>query len=237
MIKLETHCHIKGFSPCGDGDIEKTISKYKESGYGAIMVTNHFSKKYYEDYYQGQTDKEKIDYFFKIYDEFSMLCKNNGIKTFFGLEVRCVPTNTEYMLLGFDRVFLYDNPHLFNLSQEELFLLAEKNGIFMYQTHPFRSGVKAGNPRFMHGAESFNGHYHHDNGNDLAQKFCTENNLVGMSGTDYHHDSQPITAGAFIPENIDDEKALAKYFFENKFTNITDFELYEKSFNEQKENE
>ncbi len=235
MIKLETHCHTKGFSPCGDGDLELTVKKYKESGYGAITVTNHFSKNYYQDYFKGQTDKEKIDYFFRTYDEFSLLCEKNDIKTFFGLEVNCLPTSTEYMLLGFDRAFLYDNPHLFALSQEELFALADKNGILMYQTHPFRTGVKAGNPKFMHGAESFNGHYHHDNNNHLARIFCEQNNLIGLSGTDYHHDEQPITAGALIPEYIKDEKALAKYFFENKFINITDFELYEKCYKKHKE--
>lgn len=234
MIKLETHCHIKGFSPCGDGDLSLTIKKYKESGYKAITVTNHFSKNYYDEFYQGKTDREKIDYFFNTYDTFSALCKKNAIKTFFGLEVRCLPTNTEYMLLGFDRAFLYDNSHLFDLSQEELFALADKNGIFMYQTHPFRTGVKVGNPKFMHGAEIFNGHYHHDNQNFLAEKFCKENNLIGVSGTDYHHDDQPITAGAFIPDDINDETALANYYFNNQFTNVTNFELYEKSFKEHK---
>ena len=139
---------------------------------------------------------------------------------------------TEYMLLGFNRAFLYDNPRLYELSQQELFALADKNGIFMYQTHPFRAGVKAGDPKYIHGAECFNGHYHHPNNNILAEKFCKENNLIGLSGTDYHHDDQPITAGIFIPNEINDEHALVEYIFKNHFTNIKDEDLYLKSFKE-----
>lgn len=235
MIKIETHCHIQGFSTCGDGNSQLTVEKYKQNGYGGIIITNHHSKFCYENFYQGQTDKEKIDYFFKLNDQFSSLCAKSGIKTFLGLEVRCLPTKTEYMILGFDRQFFYDNPLLFNLSQQELFELADKNGLFMYQTHPFREGVVAGDPKFMHGAESFNGHYHHINNNDIALKFCKDNNLIGLSGTDYHHDDQPITAGMYLPKNINDDKSLVKYLFENKFTNIENPTLYEQSLKKYKE--
>jgi hypothetical protein len=96
----------------------------------------------------------------------------------------------------------------------------------MYQTHPYREGIVLGNPKYMHGAESFNGHYHHKNNNDLAKKFCFENGLVGLSGTDYHYDIQPITAGIYIPENIENEKQLAKFYFENNIKTIEDEEKY-----------
>ena len=96
----------------------------------------------------------------------------------------------------------------------------------MYQTHPFRTGVLNGNPEFMHGAESFNGHYHHANHNDLARAFCTENRLIGLSGTDFHHVDQPITAGIYLPEDIKTERQLADYYFEDKFKIIAEENEY-----------
>lgn len=225
MIKLETHLHAIGGSVCADGNSDLTVKKYIDAGYNAVVVTTHYSRNYYVSY-PGQSHKEKIDYFFKVYDDFANIANQKGLKTFFGVEVRCLPTNTEYMLIGFDREFLYNNIPLFCYSQQELFALAQKYGLFMYQSHPFRTNVTAGDPKFMHGAESFNGHYHHINDNTNAKKFCEENNLVGLSGTDYHHDDQPITAGIYIPDGIETEKELAKCYFDKNFTLIKEEEKY-----------
>lgn len=229
MIKLETHCHIKGGSFCADGDIDLLIKKYKEKGYGAIIVTTHYALSYYSQY-PGKTHKEKIDYFFKLYDDFSIKAKKQGIKTFFGTEVLAKNKANEFMLLGFDREFLYQYPPLFELTQAELFDLANKHNIFMYQTHPFRKGISVGNPLFMHGAEIFNGHYHHKNNNKLAKDFCEKYSLIGLSGSDYHHDSQPITAGIYIPKEIETEKQLVEFIRQNKFEILEDSALYENSY-------
>ena len=219
MIKLETHCHIRGLSHCADGDDFLMLTKYKKAGYSGIVAVSHYSKDVCEKYYKGKTYKEKIDYFFKTYDDFSSLAKSYDIKTFCGAEVRLKKDGQEYMILGFDRKFLYDN-ELYNLTQEELFKLAEKHGVFVYQTHPFRDGVLAGNPIYLHGAEGFNGHYHHDNHNEKAQKFCEDNNLISLSGTDYHHDDQPVTAGIYIPKEIQTDKQLVEFILKNKFNII-----------------
>ena len=229
MIKVELHSHPLGGSPCADGDNLLAVKKFIDAGYGGVVCTTHYSKSYYENVFLGQTHKEKIDYFFKVYDDFAKIAKENGLKTFCATEIRCVPTNTEYTLVGFDRAFLYDNPPLFNLSQQELFVLAEKNGFFMYQTHPFRTDVVAGNPEFMHGAECFNGHYHHKNNNELAKEFCEKYNLIGLVGTDYHHDDQPLTTGIMLPENINTEQELADFLKQGVFNVVADKDLYEKS--------
>ena len=230
MIKIETHLHVFGGSSCADGDNQLTVKKYLDAGYRGVVATTHFCRNSYVNYFNGKSHFETVDSFFKLYDDFSAVASKNGLKTFFGAEVRCLPTNTEYMLLGFDRQFLYDNIPLFCYSQEQLFNLAEENGLLMYQTHPFRDNVNVGNPQFMHGIESFNGHYHHKNNNDIAEEFCKKHNLIGLSGTDYHHDDQPITAGMYIPEDIDCERDLANYIFKNDFTNVEEHALYQSSY-------
>ena len=224
-MKVETHFHAFGGSHCADGNNELAVEKYLQAGYGGVVVTTHYGLGYYV-WYSPLSHKEKLDYFFKVYDDFAAIANKRGLKTFLGAEVRCVPTNTEYMLLGFDRQFLYDNIPLFCYSQKQLFNLAEKNGFLMYQTHPFREKVVAGSPEFMHGAEAFNGHYHHLNDNDRAREFCKVNGLLPLSGTDYHHDDQPVTAGIIVPDDIENEKQLVKCIFDRNYTLIEEEHKY-----------
>ena len=47
-----------------------------------------------------------------------------------------------------------------------------------------------------------------------------------MSGTDFHHEDQPITAGIYIPEDLSNEKDLVKFLFENKFNLIEEKQEY-----------
>ena len=225
MLKIETHCHIAGLSSCGDGCPNLLLKKYLEQGYDAIITTSHLSKDCYDYYYQGNNHKEKIDYFYKTHSDFTKLAIDYGIKTFIGIEVRSIVDGQEYMLIGQNEKLMYDNM-LYKYSQQELFEISNKNGLFMYQTHPFREGVMSGDGRFLHGVEIFNGHYHHENNNQKAQAFCEQYNLIGMSGTDYHHDSQPILAGIIVNEDIKDDDELVKCLFEKKFKCLINEEEY-----------
>ena len=229
MIKLETHCHSYGTSACATTKNDLLIEKYLDAGYGAIILNNHHSKTCFQECLKGENYKEKIDCFFGYFDAFKRDCEKVGIKVFLGTEVRVRDarcSSTEYSVIGLKRETYYEKPLMFELDQKGLFELAEKDGAFMYQTHPFRQGVLAGDPRFLHGAESFNGHYHHVNNNHLAKKFCEDNNLIKLSGTDFHHDDQPITAGMYLPEEINTEEELVRYLFQNKFENIVQEEKY-----------
>ncbi len=229
MIKLETHCHTKGASPCADGGYETLADKYASNGYGGVVITNHISPYSY-DHFQGDTHKEKIDYYFNCYREIKDVLNKRGIKTFWGTEVRInIEGFAEYVLYGLEEKDVYDSAPLFTFTQEELFRFAEKKGAFMYQPHPFRTKVVCGNPEFMHGAEAFNGHYGHFNYNHLADDFCEKNGLIKMSGTDYHHDDQPVTAAIFVPDDVSDEKALKDFLMNNRFELFCDFCLYERS--------
>ena len=235
MIKIELHVHSLGGSWCALASPKQIANRFKDEGYGAIMITNHYYRNAFENVYPQTSFRGKIDNFFSLYDEVKAECESIGIKTFMGAEVATEPLGTEYILVGFDRDFLYNNEYLYNLTQEELFALAQKHNIFMYQTHPFRKGVVAGNPKYMHGAESFNSHFHHNNFNMLAEKFCEENNLVKVSGNDFHVPTQPLIGGAFIPEDINDEKALAEYLKSGKCVMLKDEFSYQVELKKYKE--
>ena len=221
MIKLETHCHAGGASPCGDCPVDKVIEYYKKENYGGIVLTNHYTRVIIELWYGAKSDAEGVEKYLSFYDVFKKKGEEAGLKIFFGMEISLKSTLTEYMVYGIDdKQFLYDNPRIDELSQKELFELVNKNGLFMYQTHPFRTGVVAGDPKYLHGAESFNGHFHHVNSNDMANRFCEENGLIKLSGSDMHHEGQPVTGGIYIPENINTNQELVSFIKKNDFNRI-----------------
>ena len=239
MIKLETHCHSLGGSPCATSPDEILIEDYVKAGYGGVVITNHISRASY-DYHKGETHAEKVRFYYSLIENLTEKFQPFNVKVFWGTEVSVICDRSkgyqEFTVYGIHEKDMFDNKPLYTFTQEELFRFAEKRGLFMYQTHPFRDGVICGNPCFLHGAESFNGHFHHYNHNDRAKEFCIENGLIGMSGSDYHHEHQPITAGIYVPESICTNEQLIEYIFKNEFEIIKDAALYERELAKYKEN-
>ena len=228
MIKIETHAHSFGSSWCAKISNEELIEVYKKHGYDVLVITNHLHERDFYNY-DGNTDKDRLDYYFSLIDEIKKQGEKRGLKVLEGAEIDVVTEkgNVEFTVYGLDREVFYKNNPLFKLTQEELFNLVEENGGFMYQTHPFRNGVlMRGNPKFMHGAESFNGHFHHDNNNELAEKFTKENDLIALSGTDYHIGGQIPTAGIITNREIKDEQDLVKLCFSKDYELVKLDELY-----------
>lgn len=225
MIKLETHCHT-GASSCADCPQEVIAENLKAAGYGGAVITNHLNCCFRD--YEGDTDKQKIKYYLSVYESTRKIFEIKGLKTFFAAEVTAYDPvkHMDFIIYGLDEKFLFDHKPLMYYTQEELFKMCDERGYFMYKCHPFRTGECAGEPKFMHGAESFNGHFHHANNNELAEKFCEENGLIKMSGTDYHHADQPFTAGIWLPDDIKDEAELTEFVFKNDFTRIEEREKY-----------
>ena len=228
MLKTELHAHTKGGSGCAFVLAKDLIKEYKDAGFDAVVITNHIAENEFIKY-PGETRKEKLDYYLSLFDDAKREGEKLGIKVFLGAEIRAKEDYfIEFMIYGFDREFLYNAPDLFTLNQRELFNLCEENGLLLYQTHPFRRGVTCGDPKFIHGAEAFNGHVNHVNNNALALDFCEKNNLIKLCGTDFHDPSQPKPCYALIPEDINTEKELCAYIKSGKLEFVGDEEEYRK---------
>jgi len=238
MIKLETHCHTKGGSSCADAADDVLIRKYVDAGYGGVVITNHISRGSYA-YHCGETHADKVRFYFSLIENMREKFAPHNVKVFCGAEVRTLPQNgakygEEFMLYGITERLMRDTAPLFTFSQEELFRFAEKHGLFMFQTHPYREGVCVMNPKFMHGVEVFNGHFHHVNNNALAEIFRSEHGLIGLSGTDFYHDDQPLTAGIYVPESVCSDSRLIDFIFKNEFEIYADAITYERALKKYK---
>jgi len=230
MIKLETHCHT-GASGCADTPLDVIATRYVEAGYGGVVCTNHQDNhEYNRGRYIGVTDKDKQKFFVDVYENTKKVLNSYGLKTFFSCEVWAKnEQHSEFIIYGITPEIFLKYDFLFRYTQKELFEICKAENMFMYKTHPFRVNEYAGDPKYMHGAEYFNGHYHHESNNHLAREFCEKNNLIKMSGTDFHHAGQPITGGIYIPDDINSEFELKEYVASGKAELITDYETYEKS--------
>ncbi len=231
MIKLETHLHVRGGSHCAVAKPSQIVSDYLAMGYGGIVVTNHYNPQSFFEY-EGANQKQKLDFYFSLVKGLRKEAEREGIKVFFGAEITADTDDgsfQEFMLYGFEEELLYNNKPLFCYDQKGLFELAEKNNLFLYQTHPFRSTsvgvVKTGDPKFLHGAEAFNGHKWHFNDNVKANEFCERYDLIKMSGSDYHNFGQSVNAGIYIPDDISTNAQLKNYIMKNDFKLIINEEV------------
>ncbi|MBE7087131.1 MAG: hypothetical protein E7369_02375 [Clostridiales bacterium] len=228
MKKIETHTHCLGGSCCAIAPIKNLIDDYVTAGYDGVVLTNHLSQFEYNNY-PGETHAEKIEYYYSLYTEGLEYAKQKGINLMFGSEVRVFDPYGfgEYMVYGVTKQLLMESKPLFEMTQQELFDFSCKHGLFMFQTHPYRTNVKLGDPKYLHGAEAFNGHFHHQNNNVLAKEFCDGNSLIKTSGSDYHGVGQPILGGLIVPDEVEDMQGLIKTLFLGKARIIENQEKYE----------
>lgn len=224
---LEMHAHTKGGSSCALADENALADIYSSAGYGGVVLTNHCCEASFS-LYPGESYKEKLDYYFALYEKFRKAAERKGLKPFLGSEVRAFDAEgyfSEYLIYGFDRRFFYDNPPLYTLTQRRLFELCDGAGIFMAQSHPFRTGVKAGYYGFLHGAEAYNGHIFHENRNFVARAFADGFGLKKISGTDFHEEVQSPAGGIVVPRTVETDADLAKFLFENQPLLIEDGQI------------
>ncbi|MBO7178283.1 MAG: PHP domain-containing protein [Clostridia bacterium] len=224
--KVEGHLHIKGNSWCARTEPKDIVKIYKEKGYDAIIVTNHFNVCLYNDYFNG-TDEEKLDQFFKSYEEI----KDNaqGLKIYFGVEFalgedhynlplkkKCV----ELLVYGITpQEFREYGIKIINMSYAELKALATEMGWLIFQAHPFRERTKRVPIDCIDGVETYNGNPRHINRNLTAQAYRARHHLLEVVGSDFHvpHD---VSSAMMFYELPEDEKELVKVLKEHKFDTL-----------------
>ncbi len=211
---IDMHAHTSGISLCCKLDAEKIIAEAKEKGFDGLVITNHYCR----DYFQERDYEQWLERYIAEWTLCKRLAREAGLRCFAGVEVSMLANPWLHMLLyGVDENFLYRYPHLYALSQKELFDACEREGGALVQAHPFRGEVGVQDLRYLHGVEI----NCHPNYFDSHAKEVTEaakaGNLALTVGCDYHGDS-PYRAlgGSFLPDEITTEKALASYLRESK---------------------
>jgi len=195
-MKIELHAHTSETSPCSNIAAGKLVRLYEGCGYGAVVITDHYSKWVMER--NNITDLQEFTGFF-LGGYYSALKyakeHNNNIKILPGAEVNLDNTPNDYLLYGADEDFFYKNPGLFKLSLKRLYKLCHKNGILLVQAHPYRAYCIPSDTSFLDGAEVYNGNMRHNSNNKKAYKWAKENQLIMTSGSDFHEEEDLARGG------------------------------------------
>lgn len=220
--KTELHTHTAETSNCGHTKAKDLIEAYIAKGYSTVVISDHLSTHTYFKYdYNNMTWDEKIDIFVKGYNA-ALQAANGRINVLFGMEMRFdedLPEHdlNDYLVFGITEEFLRNNGDLINMNIESFSALAHKNGLLIFQAHPFRKDMTRADPKLLDGAEIYNGCPRHESHNDKAEKWAKENCLKGTSGSDFHELEDVAHGGIITDTEIKDNIDLLKILTENNY--------------------
>ena len=208
-MKIELHAHTKEVSPCAHVGAADVVRAYKQAGYDAIVITDHFNW-YVLDAANTDDTVKRVDHYLTGYRLAGQEGEKCGIKVILGVEValrNCGPE--DYLIYGATEKMLYDNPFLYDLSLKDLRKVCNKYNALLFQAHPFREYLKPADPALLDGVEVNNGNPRHNSHNDLAVEWAKKYNLIAGSGSDFHQ-SQDIARGGIITNVNADIKDILK---------------------------
>ncbi len=217
-MKIDMHVHTSEISACGKLAAKEVVRLYKEAGYDAICVTNHFSS-----YTVKHLAKQGKFDFVKAYHEGYELAKAEGekvgLKVFIGYELRVNECDNDYLVYDMNDYLLENFPKLLDLPTKEFCQVVRKNGILLFQAHPFRNNMKIVNPDYLDGIEVFNGHPGQVSRNQMAEAWADFHpQLRRISGSDCHETHHVGRGGVITERNIETQSDLLEMLRDGDYT-------------------
>lgn len=194
----ELHLHTKESSSCSEIPAKQMIETYKKEGYSTIVITDHCSKSKM-DRLGNISWREKIDYVYTGFDIAKQYGDELGINILLGVEVTLQITDSDYLVYGIDKEFLYENEKIHEYTLEELYKLCNKKGYLLVQAHPFRDDIQLAPLEYIDGIEVFNGCQDEVSRNDKALEYGKSTNKILTSGSDFHR-LDDLARGGIITE-------------------------------------
>lgn len=184
-MKIDLHVHTKEISLCGHVSAEDTVRMYKEAGYGAIVITNHFSNDgVYHFAHNGRND-----YYDAFKDGFELARaagERYGLTVLLGYELRFDRSSNDYLVYGMPEDVGRDYESIFRMGPREFSRIAKERDFLFYQAHPFRNHMTVVNPEYLFGIEIVNANPRHDARNEIAEAWADRFGLHKIGGSDFH---------------------------------------------------
>ena len=187
MGLFEIHCHTSESSACAKVDAVSVVRIHKKAGFEGICITDHYHKEFHEKY-GGLDAKEIIDKYLLGYRLAVAEGKRIGLKVLLGMEIRFPGSPNDYLVYGITENMFYENPYMFEMGIEGFSLMARASGLLLIQAHPFRDNMVRIEPTLLDGVETINGNMRHNSNNHISEKYANENNLMKLSGSDFHRE-------------------------------------------------
>lgn len=184
----ELHAHTSDTSRCAGVDAKDLIALYKQAGTDTVVITDHLSPSTFEAYPKGSLSwAEKVNILLTGYRN-TKQAAGDDLTVLLGMELRFdrKGDNNDYLVYGVTEEFLYQNPDLLDMRLSSFSELAHKNGLLIFQAHPFRTGMHIVNPAYLDGIEVYNACVRHNSRNSIAEAWAKLHKLRGSSGSDFH---------------------------------------------------
>ena len=198
----ETHMHTCLASKCGKSTGKEHVRFYKSIGYTGIIITDHF--------FGGNTAvdrtlpwEERIDLFWRGYEDAKEEGDRVGLDVFFGLEQNYA--GDEYLIYGLTKEYMKAHPEMERWTRRQQLEEVHRAGGCVIQAHPFRirgymDRIRLG-PRFCDGIEAANA------GNEAlddarAFRYGQEYGLVMTAGSDNHLSPCPAVYGIELKKRL-----------------------------------
>jgi len=219
LYKYDTHVHTSETSYCGKVDATTLVRLYKKSGYHGVVITDHYTREYFEKIPERSWSK-KVDRYLSGYYAALDEGRKTGLKVIPGIEIRFDENSNDYLVYGLDPDFLYRNPMLYELNIKSFRQFIENTPLLVYQAHPFRVMITPADPGCLHGVEVFNGNPRHNSFNDKALDFAARYNLKMLSGSDFHQLQDAARGGVIIGEAPENSLEFAELLRNNKIVEL-----------------
>ena len=216
----ELHAHTSDTSRCGEVCAKDLVALYKAAGASTVVMTDHLSPSTFEAYKGTDLSwAEKIDIFLQGYRN-AKAAAGDELTVLLGMELRFdrKGDNNDYLVYGITEEFLYQNPDLFKMRLASFSKLAHKNGLLMFQAHPFRNGMHIVNPEYLDGVEIYNACVRHNSRNAIAEKWAKLHKLRGSAGSDFHRAEDVARGGILTDKKIETNADLLEVLKSGSFT-------------------
>ena len=198
----ETHMHTCQASACGKSTGKEHARFYKEAGFTGIIMTDHF--------FGGNTAvnrelpwEERIDLFWRGYEDAKEEGDRIGLDVFFGLEQNYA--GDEYLIYGLTKEYMKAHPEMEYWTRRQQLEEVHGQGGCVIQAHPFRirgymQRIRLGN-LFCDGIEAANlGNEALDD--SRAYRMGKEYGLVMTAGSDNHSSPVPEPYGVELEKRL-----------------------------------
>lgn len=221
MYKIETHLHTTHTSKCGWLTAPELIARYKELGYDAIAVTDHYNYDTWN--YKGVDIGHSDGALDAFLDGYRRMCEEGekaGIRIYMGAELRFFENHNDYLYYGFDEKILEDPKKIIDMGIVRFSEYNKTLGGVLVHAHPFRDKCVPVDPSLLDGVEVLNLNPRHNSRNDLACAYADRYGLIHTAGSDCHRPGDEGTSGILSETLPEDSFAFAQLIRSGKFTCI-----------------
>ena len=215
--KYDLHVHTAELSPCGNVEIEKIMKMYKKADYSGVVLTDHFRNIFFEDFNSWENG---IDNLLSVFEKAQQLGNKYNLDVILGLEACFEENNGDFLIFGVDEKFLKKYKNFIDGSLQEFSKIIDNKNILIFEAHPFRNKKDSAEPDFLDGLEVYNGNPRHDSRNSLAYVKAENNDLMMVSGSDFHQPEDLGKGGIILPQKISNSKQLVKQLKKGEFNLI-----------------